>query len=120
MRELVQCWTTSQEVPDSVDDMFMAINAGWCFVRMMHTAQTVCCAGDQQRDSSLLGSTVQSALAQAEAHGMQSMAMPLIGAGRAGWPAKLAAQIHIAEVVKLMDSRKAATSLQVKCACHAL
>jgi len=51
---------------------------------------------------------------------MQSIAMPLIGAGRAGWPAKLAAQIHIAEVVKLMDSGKAVTSLQVKRACNAI
>jgi len=81
---------------------------------------TTCCAGDQQKDSPLLASTVRSALAQAEVHGMQSIAMPLIGAGRAGWPAKLAAQIHIAEVVKLMDSGKAVTSLQVKCACNAI
>jgi len=31
-------------------------------------------------------------LAKAAGHGMQSLAMPLIGAGLAGWPAKLAAQ----------------------------
>ena len=89
---------------------------------MMRTGQTatISCTGDQQRDSPLLGSTVQSALAQAEAHGMQSIAMPLIGTGRAGWPAKLAALIHIAEVIKLMNSGKAVTSLQVKHTCNAI
>lgn len=74
---------------------------------------TSCCAGDEQADGPLLARTVQSALAQAEAHGMQSIAMPLIGAGRAGWPVQLAAQIHVAEVVKLKASGNGVTVLQV-------
>ena len=57
-------------------------------------------AGNQQLDIPLLVSTVQSVLAQAAAKGMQSLAMPLIGAGLAGWPPKLAAQVHVAQVLK--------------------
>lgn len=61
-------------------------------------------AGNQQLDVPLLASTVQSVLAQAAAKGMQSVAMPLIGAGRAGWPPKLAAQVHVAQVLKFTGS----------------
>ncbi|DBB13513.1 TPA: Poly (ADP-ribose) polymerase, variant 4 [Trebouxia sp. C0006] len=60
--------------------------------------------GNQQLDVPLLASTVQSVLAQAAAKGMQSVAMPLIGAGLAGWPPKLAAQVHVAQVLKFTGS----------------
>lgn len=61
-------------------------------------------AGNQQLDVPLLASTVQSVLAQAAAKGMHSVAMPLIGAGLAGWPSKLAAQVHVAQVLKFTGS----------------
>lgn len=60
--------------------------------------------GNQQLDVPLLASTVQSVLAQAAAKGMHSVAMPLIGAGLAGWPSKLAAQVHVAQVLKFTGS----------------
>jgi O-acetyl-ADP-ribose deacetylase (regulator of RNase III) len=44
---------------------------------------------------------------------MQSIAMPLIGHGVAGWPAKLAAQIHVEQVLRFFNSRKASPSLKV-------
>ena len=40
-------------------------------------------------------------LTEASRWGMQSVAMPLIGAGAAGWPSKLAADIHIAQLLEL-------------------
>lgn len=61
-------------------------------------------AGNQQLDVPLLASTIQSVLAQAAAKGMHSVAMPLIGAGLAGWPPKLAAQVHVAQVLKFTGS----------------
>ena len=73
---------------------------------LMHGQKVACCfstvlpAGNQQLDVPLLASTVQSVLAQAAAKGMHSVAMPLIGAGLAGWPPKLAAQEHVAQVLK--------------------
>ncbi|KAA6427151.1 MAG: RNase III inhibitor [Trebouxia sp. A1-2] len=60
--------------------------------------------GNQQLDVPLLASTIQSVLAQAAAKGMHSVAMPLIGAGLAGWPPKLAAQVHVAQVLKFTGS----------------
>ena len=77
---------------------------------LMHGHNVACCfssvllAGNQQLDVPLLARTVQSVLAQAAAKGMQSVAMPLIGAGLAGWPPKLAAQVHVAQVLKFMGS----------------
>ncbi len=70
--------------------------------------------GDEQKEIPLLGSTVQSVLAQPEAHGMQSIAMPLIGHGLAGWPAKLAAQVHVEQVLRFFKAAQAGpSSLQV-------
>ncbi len=70
--------------------------------------------GDEQKEIPLLGSTVQSVLAQAEAHGMQSIAMPLIGHGLAGWPAKLAARLHVEQVLCFFKAAQAGpSSLQV-------
>ncbi|DBA92767.1 hypothetical protein WJX77_000576 [Trebouxia sp. C0004] len=60
--------------------------------------------GNSQLDVPLLASTVQSVLTQAAAKGMHSVAMPLIGAGLAGWPPKLAAQVHVAQVWKFSGS----------------
>lgn len=61
-------------------------------------------AGNQQFDVPLLASAIQSVLTQAAAKGIQSVAMPLIGAGLAGWPPKLAAQVHVAQVLKFAGS----------------
>lgn len=62
-------------------------------------------AGDGQQVAPVLASTVQSVLSQAATHGMQSIAMPLIGHGGNGWPAKLAA---ISMLSKCCNSSKAA------------
>ena len=72
------------------------------------------CIGDEQKEVPLLRSTVQSALAQAEAHGMQSIAMPLIGHGLAGWPPHLAARVHVEQVLRFFTAAQAGpSSLQV-------
>ena len=52
-------------------------------------------------------------MTMAAAHGMQSIAMPLIGHGLAGWPAKLAAQIHVEQVVQFFKASTAACSVKV-------
>ena len=76
---------------------------------------SLCLTGDEQKEVPLLGSTVQSVLAQAEAHGMQSIAMPLIGHGLAGWPAKLAARVHVEQVLRFCKAGQAGpSSLQVR------
>ena len=68
----------------------------------------------------VLGSTVRSVMTMAAAHGMHSIAMPLIGSGLAGWPAKLAARVHVEQVVQFFKASAAACSLKVphkSCAC---
>ena len=70
-------------------------------------------AGHGKQESHVLGKTVKSVLKEAASHGMQSIAMPLIGHGEAGWPAKLAAQIHVEQVLRFFKSRKAGLSLKV-------
>jgi O-acetyl-ADP-ribose deacetylase (regulator of RNase III) len=69
--------------------------------------------GRGKQELRVLGSTVRSVLREAAAHNMQSIAMPLIGHGVAGWPAKLAAQIHVEQVLRFFNSRKASPSLKV-------
>lgn len=64
-------------------------------------------ADGQQQETTLLASTVQSVLSSAAARGLESVAMPLIGTGLAGWPKQLAAQLCLAEVAKFT---KAVTS----------
>ncbi len=71
------------------------------------------CTGRGKQEQRVLGSTVRSVLREAAAHGMQSIAMPLIGHGLAGWPAKLAAQIHVQQVLRFFNSCKASPSVKV-------
>ena len=47
-------------------------------------------------------------------HGMQSVALPLMGSGRAKWPRGLAAQIHIAEALEFVQSGKAGSMVRVR------
>ena len=68
-------------------------------------------AGKKQNEKALLAATVQSVLATAAAKGMDSVAMPLIGTGVAGWPKQLAAEVCLAEV--LIFLRAAPSSLKV-------
>lgn len=86
-----------------------------------HTAQlATCCPAGGQSEVPVLGSTVRSVMTMAAAHGMHSIALPLIGSGLAGWPAKLAAQIHVEQVVQFFKASTAACSLKVphkSCAC---
>ena len=68
-------------------------------------------AGNKQNESALLTSTVHSVLVTAAARGMESIAMPLIGTGLAGWPKQLAAEVCLAEVSSFL--RAAPSSLRV-------
>lgn len=80
---------------------------------MVAFLQSICDAGDQQQGMQVLASTVRSALALAAAEGMQSIAMPLIGNGRAGWPAKAVAKVHVEQVLEFFNSATASTALKV-------
>lgn len=77
---------------------------------------TCCDTGDKEKDGPVLASTVQSVLAAAADHGMQSVAMPLMGSGRAGWPVTLAAHIHSAEVLDFIQSGKAGSMVRLNTA----
>lgn len=68
-------------------------------------------AGNKPNESALLTSTVHSVLTTAQAKGMESIAMPLIGTGLAGWPKQLAAEVCLAEVSSIL--RAAPSSLKV-------
>lgn len=70
-------------------------------------------AGQGKQELCKFGNTVRSVLRAASAHGMQSIAMPLIGHGLAGWPAKLAAQTHVQQVLRFFNSTTSAASLKV-------
>jgi len=70
-------------------------------------------AGDEKQDIPLLATTVQSVLSAAADGGMSSLAMPLIGGGVAGWPAKLAAQVHIAQLHHFVKAATGVSSLKV-------
>lgn len=61
----------------------------------------------------MLASTVRSALAMAAAGGMQSIAMPLIGNGVAGWPTKEAAKVHIEQVLGFFTAGTVSSALKV-------
>lgn len=74
-------------------------------------AELECPAGNKPNDSALQTSTVHSVLATAAARGMESVAMPLIGTGLAGWPKPLAAEVCLAEVSSFL--RAAPSSLRV-------
>jgi O-acetyl-ADP-ribose deacetylase (regulator of RNase III) len=63
--------------------------------------------GDEQKEVPLLASTVRSVLTMAAAHGMQSVAMPLIGHGLAGWPANLAAGVHVEQALRFFRAAQA-------------
>ena len=68
-----------------------------------------------------MASTVQAVLKQARCHNMQSIAIPLIGAGQAGWPPKLAAKIHIEQLLKFAStpgSVKVNSCWRCDCALH--
>ena len=56
------------------------------------------------QDRQQLASTVQSVLTSAASKGMQTVAMPLIGTGQAGWPKKLAAQVCLAVVSTFVNA----------------
>ena len=68
-----------------------------------------------QSEVPVLGSTVRSVMTMAAAHGMHSIALPLIGSGLAGWPAKLAAQVRVEQVVQFFKASLPACSLKVLC-----
>lgn len=59
-----------------------------------------CYIGDDQQKAAALAKTVQSVLAIVADNGLESVAIPLIGGGKAGCPTQLAAQNHVEEAVK--------------------
>lgn len=77
----------------------------WSFLPCL---TTVLNAGNKD-ESAQLASTVLAVLREASRWGMQSVAMPLIGAGAAGWPPKLAADIHIAQLLELASGTSSIT-----------
>lgn len=70
-------------------------------------------AGNAKKDAVALASTVQNVLAQAARNGMQSIAMPLIGNGNAGWPTALAAQAHLQGLLQFVATDKDSSVLKV-------
>ena len=55
-------------------------------------------SGIEQIDTTCLRSVVRSVLADAAALHVQSLALPLIGAGKANWPPELAAKTQVAAI----------------------
>ena len=65
-------------------------------------------------DADALAKAVQSVLAKAKAEGMESVAIPVIGNGNAGWPTELAAKVHVEEALKFAKARVASSSTKVR------
>ncbi len=61
----------------------------------------MCFSGREQSDVAALRTVVQSVLADAAALHVKSLALPLIGAGKAQWPAALAAKTQVAAICAL-------------------
>jgi len=61
----------------------------------------MCFSGREQSDTAALRTVVQSVLADAAALHVKSLALPLIGAGKAQWPAALAAKTQVAAICAL-------------------
>ena len=55
-------------------------------------------SGREQIDTTGLRSVVQSVLAEAAALQVESLALPLVGAGKANWPPALAAKTQVAAI----------------------
>ena len=70
-------------------------------------------AGDDKKDAVALASTVQAVLAEAAGNGLQSVAIPLIGNGNAGWPTALAAKAHIEALMQFVAAIKTPSGLKV-------
>lgn len=68
-------------------------------------------------DTEWYANTVRCVLERAANEGMQSLAMPLICNNNSGWPAKLAAEISIAQTLEFFyeSSEGVLTSLTVMC-----
>ena len=80
---------------------------------MPSDATTTCvhsCAGSNKQ---ALVDTVHSVLTTAAAAGLESIAIPLIGSGNAGWAVKLAAEARIEGVLQFAKASSTATSLKV-------
>ena len=58
----------------------------------------MCGSGREQSDVAALRTVVQSVLADAAALHVKSLALPLIGAGKARWPAALSAKTQVAAI----------------------
>ncbi len=73
----------------------------------------MCASGREESDVAALRTVVQSVLADAAALHVKSLALPLIGAGKAQWPAALAAKTQVAATCA-SASQGACGQLQVK------
>ena len=74
-------------------------------------------AGNKQSEGALLASTIRSVLATAAAKGMESVAMPLIGTGVAGWPKQLAAELCLTEVSLFLRAGPSSLKVTVMVSC---
>ena len=87
----------------------------WCLCRhnvVFAASSCLYVAADGQK-TDVYASTVRSVLQAAAEDGMQSVAMPLIGCGNAGWPIKLAAQINVEQVLDFLSTDGKTSTLKV-------
>ena len=66
--------------------------------------QKLCNAGDAAKDSASLVSLMQSVLCAAASINADTLALPGLGTGAAGWSTSLAAQALVAEVVRTANN----------------
>ena len=72
------------------------------------------CTGDAAKDEASMQSMVQAVLDVAAQAGVNTLAMPLLGAGRAQWPLIPAAKAHVAKVLAAAYCRPVGTRLKVR------
>ncbi len=76
----------------------------------------VLAAGSVQQDDANLRRTVQAVLQAVKVAKVESVAVPLLGAGAAGWPTALAAKALVGQVVEMISSTVVGRTLKVSIA----
>lgn len=71
------------------------------------------CIGDEAQDEASMQSMVQAVLDVAAQAGVTAIAMPLLGAGKAQWPVRLAAKAHAAKILNAAYCQSGGTRLKV-------
>lgn len=75
--------------------------------------QLACVHHSAGSDKQALVDTVHSVLTTTAAAGLESVALPLIGSGNAGWAVQLAAEAHIEALLQFVNAKNTASSLKV-------